>query len=272
MLKRVKLLINRCIRKFGAVLVSTRTLQYWERQSQVGVLRQITRINEPIGTVLDVGAAHGEWTLACARILPNARYELFEPLGEFRSHLKSVCSQLPRASYHNVALHREPGKMSLNVHPDLVGSSFYIEKEDSDVNGQLRIVPTASLDSICDSLELELPFLLKIDVQGAEIDVLAGATHTLENCAFVICECSFFDFYDGGGTVDGVLRTMRNEGFALYDIFGLSHRPLDGALAQADLCFVKANGPFRRLHQFATAAQRREITERLLRNDADRLR
>jgi hypothetical protein len=56
---------------------------------------------------------------------------------------------------------------------------------------------------------------------------------------------------------------MENAGFAIYDLFGVSYRPLDGALAQADLCFVKSDSVFRKDHQFATAEQRQQVTERL---------
>ena len=39
--------------------------------------------------------------------------------------------------------------------------------------------------------------LLKIDVQGAELDVLSGAERVLQNCEAVILEVSFFEFQKG---------------------------------------------------------------------------
>lgn len=268
----MKQLVKKFVRLFGAELVSSDTLQHWQRQSQEAVLKQIVTLDQEINTVIDVGAAHGEWSLACARIFPNARYELFEPLVEYGGRLDGAVSKLGRAAHHNVALHRESGEMQINVHPDLVGSSFYLENEDSDVNGYPRSVKIATLDSVRDDGAFEPPFLLKIDVQGAEHDVLAGAERTLQECAFVVCETSFFNFYEHGGSVGQIIQLMEQAGFAIYDIFGLSYRPLDGALAQADLCFVKTGSKLRARHEFATAAQRREVTARLHRLSATTIR
>ncbi len=261
----MKQLVKKFARLFGAELVSSETLQYWQRQSLESVLEQIVRLDQKIGTVLDVGAAHGEWSLACSTILPDARYELFEPLSEYNERLDGAVKTLGRAACHNVALHSTTGEMQINVHPDLVGSSLYLEKEDSDVNGYPRSVEVRTLDSIRDSRRFEPPYLLKIDVQGAELDVLAGAERTLQDCAFVVCETSFFNFYEDGGSIGQTIHLMEKAGFAIYDIFGLSYRPLDGALAQADLCFVKSDSALRVHHEFATAEQRQQVTARLRR-------
>jgi len=48
-----------------------------------------------------------------------------------------------------------------------------------------------------------------------------------------------------------------NYGFVAYDIFGFLYRPLDNALAQTDMIFVRENGPFRATHIFATPEQRK---------------
>ena len=48
---------------------------------------------------------------------------------------------------------------------------------------------------------------------------------------------------------------MKNLGFVVYDIFGEQFRPLDGALGQIDMAFVKERGIFRTDHAYATAEQ-----------------
>lgn len=264
----IKRLLKGCARALGAEIVSRETAQYWERQSLAGVLAQFARCDVPVNTVIDVGAAHGEWSVMCCKTLSRARYILLEPLHEYETQLKNSLRRIPNAEHHALALDREAGERTIRVHPDLVGSSFYLEAEDSDVNGQPRTIRVDTLDSVRESRNLEPPFLLKLDVQGAEMDVLSGGSSTLADCAFVIIESSFFDFYDNEATVSEILRIMSDKGFVPYDIFGLSYRPLDNALAQADLCFVKVDGPFRRQHFFATAQQRQELNDRLQRMNA----
>jgi hypothetical protein len=56
---------------------------------------------------------------------------------------------------------------------------------------------------------------------------------------------------------------MKGIGFVVYDIMGLQYRPLDCALSQADLAFVKESGPFRRTHFYATPSQRTEQNRRI---------
>ncbi len=48
-----------------------------------------------------------------------------------------------------------------------------------------------------------------------------------------------------------------------YDVCGLAYRPLDNALAQLDIAFVREDGPFRRHHHYASAAQRSEQDRKL---------
>ena len=58
-----------------------------------------------------------------------------------------------------------------------------------------------------------------------------------------------------------VVAYMKNLGFVVYDIFGEDYRPLDGALGQIDIAFVKENGIFRTDHAYATAEQWQNVKE-----------
>jgi hypothetical protein len=46
---------------------------------------------------------------------------------------------------------------------------------------------------------------------------------------------------------------MRERGFVAYDIFGGHTRPLDGALGQIDMAFVRESGRFRTHHAYGHA-------------------
>jgi hypothetical protein len=49
---------------------------------------------------------------------------------------------------------------------------------------------------------------------------------------------------------------MHARGFSAYDLLGWQYRPLDQALAQLDIAFVKTDGLLRSSHAYATASQR----------------
>lgn len=68
---------------------------------------------------------------------------------------------------------------------------------------------------------------------------------------------SLFQFFTGAPLLCDVLVHMKSNGFVPYDLLGLQYRPIDGALSQVDVVFVKEHGLFRRIHSYATAEQRR---------------
>jgi hypothetical protein len=79
--------------------------------------------------------------------------------------------------------------------------------------------------------------LLKLDVQGAEIDVLKGATDTLQKTHMVLAECSIIEYNHNAPLVSDVIEFMRSRGFRVLDVCDLNY--CDGFLLQIDLLFVK---------------------------------
>jgi len=153
-------------------------------------------------------------------------------------------------------IRKKNGTTSINVHNDLVGSSIYKETEGGSIDGTERNVALVALDSVCHEQHTEGPYLIKIDVQGAEIDVLQGASTILAETEFVILEVSLFEFFKGGPQFSDVIAFMKDKGFVCYDIYGFQYRPFDNALSQIDAVFVKENGRFRQIHVYATPEQR----------------
>jgi len=228
------------------------------RGSLSGLLHHSKDVGLSPATVIDVGAAYGDFTVECHRVFPDANYILVEPLEEYRPFLEAVSSSVTKAQYVLAAASAQTGELVINVHPDLVGSSSYLEDENSNVNGVPRTVPAIALDSLVDDRGAIPPFLLKIDVQGAELDVLSGGESLLQSAEYVLLEVSFFEFFTGGPQFHDVVRFMDSRGFAAYDISDLQYRPLDNALSQVDIAFVKQKGFFREHHQYATPGQREE--------------
>jgi len=154
--------------------------------------------------------------------------------------------------------------LEINVHPDLVGSSIYLEREDFHVNGVPRKVPTVTLDSLCEDRKESGPYLMKIDVQGAELDVLAGEKKVLNDTEYLIIEVSLFEFFKGGPQFYDVVHYMKSCGFVVCDIISLEYSPLDNALSQVDIAFVRNDSQCRKHHFYATLEQRKEQTRRFL--------
>ena len=257
----VKRVINEMLGPLGLEIVRKGTVGQPQVASPVavrstlrGALLQVKRLGLLPGTVFDVGAASG--TPPLYETFPDARHVLIDPLVENEPLLAVLARSLKSAEYLIAAAAEEAGTLTINVHPDLVGSSLYLESEDSGVNGVPRVVPTVRLNDLRRERALPAPYVVKVDVQGAELDVLRGATEVLAETEYVILETSLFHFFGNSPLAYDVMTFMKEWGFALYDLVDCGYRPLDGAMSQVDMGFVKETGAFRRHHFYATREQR----------------
>src|SRR4030067_776100 len=157
-----------------------------ERMTLQGALSHIKRLGFEPETVLDVGAAGGTYEIY--ETFPKAFHVLIEPLEEYKPYLDRMVKRYERAEVVIAAAYHASGEVTLHVHPDLMGSSLYLEGEDSDVNGLPRVVKAVTLDHLCSNRRLEGPYLIKLDAQGAELDVLKGSEKVLENSESVVVE------------------------------------------------------------------------------------
>jgi FkbM family methyltransferase len=215
--------------------------------------------------ILDVGVANG--TPELYNSFPESKFILFEALEDFLPDIKNHKKNYKDINIELCALGSEEKQIEINVHPDLVGSSLYLENEDSNVNGQKRTIPLKTLNSFQKKYQLEnKSILLKIDVQGAEVDVLNGATKIFPYIDVVILEVSLFNFFDNNLQFVDIINYMDKQDFVVYDIFNFTNRPLDSALAQVDIAFVKKNSFFKEKHIFATNEQRLKLDQEIRQN------
>jgi FkbM family methyltransferase len=220
-----------------------------------GALRQLSNMGFRPRTVIDVGVAYQ--TSELYEEFPEAQILLVEPQPEFEPFLKEICSKY-KAEYV-LAAGAEAGEAVFNVHPELDGSSLLKEVEGTAVDGTPRRVRMVTLDQECAEKNLKGPYLIKLDVQGAELLVLEGARRILQEAEAVHLEVTLFGTMIGGPQLVEIVARMKELGFVGYDVCGFLYRPLDGALAQMDMVFVRENGMFRASHAYATPEQRKGL-------------
>jgi FkbM family methyltransferase len=209
----------------------------------------LRRLGFSPGTVIDVGVAHGTPDLYA--VFPDAYFLLIEPLPDFEPVLRQILEGR-QGRYVMAAAGRAPGVALLNVHRDhLAGSSLYREAMGPAADGEPLQVEVVTLDAVLQDAAALPPYLLKVDVQGAELDVLEGGAATLEHTEVVVLEVSLFEFMRGAPVLDEVVAYMKDRGFVAWDIIPGCNRPLDGALAQVDIVFVKERGSLRADHRYA---------------------
>jgi hypothetical protein len=102
-----------------------------------------------------------------------------------------------------------------------------------------RTVPIITLDALISAGEFPVPDLIKIDVQGFEIEVLRGALGCLGRNEMLIVECSLHHPLAERPSYYRVVELLEAYGYRIYDLADLKYRTQDGALGQVDVCFVR---------------------------------
>jgi hypothetical protein len=94
------------------------------------------------------------------------------------------------------------------------------------------------------------PLLVKLDVQGYELEVLRGATRTLESAEVIVMELSLLEYNRGAPLLGQVLAEVGALGYTIYDICGQHRRPASRALLQVDAVFVREDSRLRTAEKF----------------------
>jgi len=206
----------------------------------------------PLAVVIDVGADRGQFSLVARRHHRSSRIVAFEPRDEaaalYREVLAATGAAPGQVQLIECALGAEQGTGELSVLPDGDSSSLLNPLGQlSETYGidhqptQVRTVEVSTLDERLDGVDLSGGVLLKVDVQGAELDVLRGGQATLAQVDHLYLEVSFSELYEGQPLADEVIAFAHQAGFALARIGSVS--PSANHIVQADLLFQRADPP-----------------------------
>ncbi|MBI5004020.1 FkbM family methyltransferase [Candidatus Kaiserbacteria bacterium] len=205
-------------------------------------LEKLSRIITP-SHVIDVGVDYGSPELYATFPPTKHKYILIEADPANAERLKKIEQSLGHgARSANVFCGPEEGSVTLYTYDNHAYSTAY--KSDYLSDHKPVQVPVKTLDSIVQpEIDSGASFLLKIDVEGAEMDVLRGATETLKKCVAVVTELSVSRKYEGGAELGDVVSYLRDQGFSVYDLCSGFDR--DDKLYQLDAIFVRTDADFR---------------------------
>lgn len=197
-------------------------------------------------SILDVGAHYGQWSAMAAEPFPAARFFLIEPQVEMKPSLDAFCERHPGSRWFQAGAGAAPGELTLTIMGGYGGSSFLPEPSpDYEQGGGQRRVRVVTIDSLLEEGAIVMPELVKLDVQGFELEALRGGRRLFGPVEAFILETSLYRFMPGIPLFHEVIAFMAERDYYAYDFGGSLRRPYDRALGQTDVCFARKAGTLR---------------------------
>lgn len=163
--------------------------------------------------IYDIGSCILHWYNSCKLVFPNARYILFEANQDMKQLYETMGIE-----YHLALLSDKDNKeitycSSTDNVECIGGNSIYPEINllFTDVQKYIK-TKTITIESLVLEFNLPKPDLVKIDVQGAEIEIIVGAGNIFDD-SILLCEFPRFTYNATVPDVNYSLRWMKNKGW-----------------------------------------------------------
>ncbi len=174
-------------------------------------------------TFIDVGANQGEYSIWAARkVAPSGSVIAFEPMDTLYKQLNENMRLNP---FHNqlfkslkIGLSDKPGEMNLygKASSNEGVNTMFPTAEHTEL---IQKIPLDTLDSQLEKLACKQVDFIKIDVEGAELQVLKGATETLvKHKPLLLIEVNEEASQAAGYTSDDILVFLRSFGYQFHEI------------------------------------------------------
>ena len=192
--------------------------------------------------VVDLGANEGDFSGALLGIAPGARILAVEPGPQPRERLRRRLGSNANVEIREVAVAGQRGTATFRLTTHDHNSSLLRPRPESQdaIGGGWEVlseieVPTMTLDDLVGDRAVDV---LKLDVQGAEMEVIGGGRRVLARTRAVLLEMNLFSQYEGDATFDALHSQMTELGFELVNV-STPVTTKDGTPTFIDGCYAR---------------------------------
>ncbi len=160
-------------------------------------LKKVKKIN----TLIDIGSNKGQFILLCYKFFPSLTVYSFEPIKEILEGQKKFLNFKKKIYFFNFGIGNKNKTLKFSITQRKDSSSFLTVNKYQNYNKNYSIyerrnIKIKKLDRILKNKNLANPILVKIDVQGYELEVLKGSKKILSRIDYLLLEVSKSRMYN----------------------------------------------------------------------------
>jgi FkbM family methyltransferase len=198
-----------------------------------------------INVIYDIGANIGTWILLAKSVIPSACIHAFEPLPKHQTEFLQNFTGKENVALHPIAVGSRNATGTLHI-TGFSDSSSLLQPNDACWSefgvrevGRLPL-QVFRLDDYRSDKQIPLPDLIKLDIQGSELEALRGGPECLMSAKAVVAEVSFIEYYEGQCLFHDMITYLAQ--FGLFArAFGASLHP-GKLVGQTDVLFMRGSG------------------------------
>jgi FkbM family methyltransferase len=238
----VKQLVQSTLKKFGLRLVRLDNLAQASVPPSTWSLgldcffSALKRVGFRPKRIIDVGANRGSWSRKALVYFPEAHVTLVEPQDHLKVHIQDLLDRGYKITWINAGAADKAGTLPFTISYRDDSSTFAPTQVDA---GAPRIsVPVVTLNEIVSAASAPPPEIVKIDAEGFDLKVLAGASDLLGKTDIFFVEVTIC-CPELENTIARVVRRMDEAGYHIVDITDINRSPKYGVLWLCELAFLR---------------------------------
>lgn len=204
-----------------------------------------TLLGKEPNTVLDIGAYQGLYSATASYVFPKAKIYAFEPINESYRKIVQLQKKFPNIIAINSAVSEISGKIEFQKNRYLPSSSYkpMLKRHKNEFpftkNESVIKVNSMRLDQFLEDKKLKRPIFMKIDVQGAELDVLKSLSNYIKNIDAIMVEISLVKLYKDAPTFDDINSYLKSTGMNFVDVVDKLFSPQNKKIVQFNTIFIR---------------------------------
>lgn len=217
--------------------------QYRHIEAAIDLAKKINAEAAGEKIILDIGGGNGDTAAMFAAAFPGTQIMIFEPVLKNREHMQPLLANSKDLLLIPKAAGSQASQKKIFIGKNRHTSSFF--EMESDRNSKLfsdaiEITDEESVEvvRVDDIVRAEKKVsIMKLDIQGFELEALKGASETLKRTDVVVLEVINHDHYKGAPRYNEIDSYLCSQGFELYDILPSTYD--EGKLKEWDVIYQK---------------------------------